>query len=235
VADAPSANALVGAVLGFDRDIERQMMAQAGRESADYATAHMLTALPVRGRKYPDGGRLDLLEHALSLVTVDGFYAEFGVYKGESLAFICDHIDKTAYGFDSFEGLPEDWFLQYGRGYSSLEGKAPHIYCEQHNHRVLKGLFAETLPIFTEQVEGPAAFLHLDCDLYSSTRTALEGLVDRIVPGTVILLGTYLNYPGWRAHQFRAFQEFVTARGVRYRYAAFAPAMFSVAAVVESV
>jgi hypothetical protein len=194
----------------------------------------MLTARPVRGAKYPDAGRLDLLEYALSLVTVDGFHAEFGVLKGQSLTFISDRIDTVVYGFDSFEGLPDDWFLHYGRGYLSLGGEAPTLVSEQRNHRLVQGLFAEALPVFTAQVDGPAAFLHIDCDVYSSTRDVFDGLSGRIAPGTVIVLGTYLNYPGWREHQFKAFQEYVAARGVRYRYAAFAPAMFSVCVVIEA-
>lgn len=51
----------------------------------------------------------------------------------------------------------------------------------------MKGWFDETLPKFAAEVEGPAAFLHVDCDLYSSTRTVFEALGDRVVPGTVIV------------------------------------------------
>jgi hypothetical protein len=63
----------------------------------------------------------------------------------------------------------------------------------------------------------------------------LDALAARIVPGTVIVLAEYLNYPGWERHQFRAFAEFCAAHQVRYRYAAFAPAAFSVSVVIEAV
>jgi hypothetical protein len=166
---------------------------------------------------------------------VDGFHAEFGVYKGDSLAFIANRIDGVVYGFDSFEGLPSHWFLDYGQGFFSLDGQTPRIETAQQNFRLLKGWFADRLPEFTAQIDGPAAFLHIDCDLYDGARDALEGLADRIVPGTVIVLAEYLNYPGWERHEFRAFAEFCATHGVRYRYAALTPAAFGVVVVIEAI
>ena len=65
---------------------------------------------------------------------------------------------------------------------------------------------------------GPAAFLHLDCYLYRSAKAVFDGLGDRIGSGTVIVLRQYFNYPGWRNHEYRAFQELVERRAFRYRY-----------------
>ena len=58
----------------------------------------------------------------------------------------------------------------------------------------------------------------MDCDLYSSTRTILEGLASQIVAGTVIQFDEYFNYPGWREHEFKAFHEFIAERGLSYEY-----------------
>lgn len=229
------ANSSIGGVKSADRDIEHRMYEQATFASAQYALQNMVTAMPFRQRKFGGGGRLDLLEYALSLVKVDGFYAEFGVFKGETLSFIANRIHKVAYGFDSFEGLPDDWFLGVTKGFFSLQGKLPELNIPQQNFRLVKGWFNETLPEFTQQVEGPAAFLHIDCDLYESTKCILDELGDRIVPGTVIVFDEYLNYPGWQNHEFKAFKEFCEARAIKYRYVAFAPVMFSVGLVIESV
>lgn len=230
-----TAGAVVAGVRSADRDIEHRMHEQATLDSARYALEHMLGALPIRPRRYTDGGRFELLEHALTQVSVDGFYAEFGVHKGSSLAFIANHIDSVIYGFDSFEGLPSDWFFSYRKGFFSLGGETPQIETAQHNIRLLKGWFEDSLPTFTSQIDGPAAFLHIDCDIYDSTRTVLEGLASRIVPGTVIVLAEYLNYPGWEQHEFRAFAEFCARHKVKYRYEAFAPTAFGVAVVIESI
>lgn len=230
-----NARGVIGALRAADRDIEHRMHELATEDSARYVLSHMLTARPVRQTRYADGGRLELLEHAIDLVTVDGFYAEFGVYRGASLAFIANRIDAVIYGFDSFEGLPSDWFLDYGQGFFSLAGQLPRIDTAQQNFRLLKGWFADSLPGFTAQIDGPAAFLHIDCDIYDSTCTVLEGLAPRLVPGTVIVLAEYLNYPGWEQHEFRAFSEFCAARAIRYRYAAFTPGAFGVVVVIETV
>jgi hypothetical protein len=112
------------------------------------------------------------------------------------------------YGFDAFEGLPEDWFLGVRKGHFSLNGEAPTLNIVQNNYRLVKGWFADSVPYFTGQIEDPCAFLHTDCALYSSAKTVLHGLADHIVPGTVIVFDRYFNYPGWQKHGFRAFREF---------------------------
>jgi hypothetical protein len=43
-----------------------------------------------------------------------------------------------------------------------------------------------------------------------------------MVPGTIILFDEYFNYPNWEQHEYKALQEFVKARGIAYRYLAFA-------------
>ena len=55
----------------------------------------------------------------------------------------------------------------------------------KENVELHKGWFNESLPPFLEQHPGPVAFIHVDCDLYSSTKTLLDLLAPRIRPGTV--------------------------------------------------
>jgi hypothetical protein len=64
--------------------------------------------------------------------------------------------------------------------------------------------------------------MHIDCDLFSSTQTIFRLLVDRIVPGTVILFDEYFNFPNWENHEYKAFQEFVAKQGIKYTYLGFA-------------
>lgn len=216
----------------LDRDLEQRMYEQATLDSALYALEHMTLARPVRQRKFGDGGRLDLLDHALSRVAGDGFYAEFGVFNGASLAFIADRTDRIVYGFDAFEGLPGIWSASLGEGAFTRHGEPPEIACANYNFRILKGWFNETLPEFMEMVPGPAAFLHLDCYLHDATRDVLTAMKARIVPGTVIVFGQYINYPGWRRHQFKAFQDFCAENHLSYRYFAFAAILPTVAVIM---
>ena len=69
----------------------------------------------------------------------------------------------------------------------------------------------------------PLSLVHIDCDLYSSTKTIFANLKDRIVPGTVIVFDEYWNYPGWRDHEFRAFEELLAETGIRAKPFGFVP------------
>lgn len=50
------------------------------------------------------------LQHALSLAPPGGMALEFGVYQGRTLKVIAEaRRHQQVFGFDSFQGLPEDW------------------------------------------------------------------------------------------------------------------------------
>jgi len=53
------------------------------------------------------------------------------------------------------------------------------------------------------------------------------------VPGTVIVFDEYFNYPAWKLHEFKAFQEFIEASGRRYKYIGFSAEKGHVAARIE--
>ncbi len=224
----------VRSIVRPQRDVEHRMREIATTQSAEYAVQHMVTARPFRPTKYGQAGVLDLLEHAISLVTVEGLWAEFGVFEGHTLRFIADRTPSTIHGFDSFEGLPEDWYLEYGKGRFDVGGALPELQ-GRLNVRLHKGWFSGTIPAFAAAVPGAAAFLHIDSDLYSSAKTVLDHLGDRIVKGTVIVFDEYFNYPGWQQHEHRAWKEFCQERSVKYRYASFAPEAQPVCVVVEGI
>src|SRR4029077_650516 len=92
---------------------------------------------------------------------------------------------RTLYGFDSFCGLPEPW-ASYQVGHLACEPPALPA-----NVSLCVVLFSDTLPSFLAAHQGSAALIHLDADLYASTRTVLELLTERIVPGTVIAMDEY--------------------------------------------
>jgi hypothetical protein len=127
---------------------------------------------------------------------------------------------KTIHGFDSFEGLPEAWSgFSLGSKAFDVKGKLPRVPA---NVRLHKGFFDASLPLWLAENPGPVAFIHVDCDLYTSTKTILDLLAPRLVSGTIILFDEYFNYPNWERHEFKAFQEFVVAHSVKYTYLAFA-------------
>lgn len=166
------------------------------------------------------GNMLELLAAAIHCATiVDGLVLEFGVFSGLTINHLAGLTTQTVHGFDSFEGLPEDWRPNFPTGVFRRDG-LPEV---RDNVRLQVGWFDKTLPVFVSEHAGPVGFLHVDCDLYSSTKTIFHWLADRIVPGTVIVFDEYFNYVGWRNHEYKAFKEFIAYSGLRYKYIGVVP------------
>jgi len=216
-------NRLVRAQLA--RDLLLDLQLEAKRESLAYLQAHMRDAIICDER-----GALHRL--AIEHATIDGLFLELGVKSGGSIRGIARQTTRMVHGFDSFQGLPEDWAgTALRRGKFSTGGRLPRVPANVTLHA---GWFEHTLPVFVGEARGPIAFMHVDCDLYSSTRTALDVLGHWLVAGTVLVFDEYFNYPNWRQHEFRAFQEFVCAQAVRYRYLGFAARAGCVALRIEA-
>ena len=147
----------------------------------------------------------------------EALFLEFGVHEGKDLVRMAKFLsrleeqDKSKigntrtifHGFDSFEGLPEDWINgQVGcdqqpvhkKGAFGTGGETPDIAnldlnLGEHRHgpgrepssvvvghpvAFHKGWFHESLPVFLNEHPGtPVAFVHADADLYASTLTFL--------------------------------------------------------------
>ncbi|AIL66191.1 methyltransferase (plasmid) [Rickettsiales bacterium Ac37b] len=160
-----------------------------------------------------------LLKFDLSMAHKPGLNLEFGTAGGSSINYLAQQEPYSIFhGFDSFYGLPEAWYC-WPAGYFSLNGNLPAV---EKNVKLHKGFFNETLPQFLELYKDNVRFLHLDADLYSSTKYVLDKLADRIQPGTVIAFDEYWNYPGWKEHEYKAFQEFVGENYVVYHYIGYA-------------
>jgi hypothetical protein len=144
----------------------------------------------------------------------DGLICEFGVAKGKSINVLAEKLNgKKLYGFDSFQGLPETWRGNYPAG--TFKTALPAV---RENVELIPGWFNETLPGFLETHPEPALLLHLDADLYSSTKIILELMRPRLVPGTVLVFDEFFNYPGWLEGEYKAFNEFVAATGLKYEF-----------------
>jgi hypothetical protein len=164
----------------------------------------------------------EILKFASDRVTLQGLFIELGVYTGRTINFIAAlNPRQTVYGFDSFEGLPEPWIredllIPSGAGRFNQPGELPIVL---NNVQLIKGWFSHTLPPFT--LQGPIAFLHVDCDLYSSTATAFKHLGNRIQPGSILVFDEFYNYPSSEEHEFKAFQEFLREKKYKANYLAY--------------
>lgn len=185
------------------KDISLECHRRALASTADFVLRHMSKAKAVANKE-------DLLRLAFQQADTSGdrLICEFGVYTGGTINYLAEMTSKPLFGFDSFEGLPEQWGSM-GKGHFAV-ARLPEV---RSNVTLIKGWFNETLPPFLAQNKGMVGFLHVDCDLYSSTKTVFEALEPRLAPGTVIVFDEYFNYPGWEEGEHKAFIEYLSKTG----------------------
>ena len=188
-------------------DIETRLRMRALDSTCEYIEKNMIN-VPL----FNTGN--EAIDFALNEVKTTGLYCEFGVFSGESVNYIAKNINSEIHAFDSFEGLPETWLNTHKKGHFALDNMPKF----ESNVIVQKGWFDKSLPKFKTEHTDNVAFLHVDCDLYSSTKTIFEQLGDRILDGTIILFDEYFNYPFWEHHEYKAFDEFIKESGLNYEY-----------------
>lgn len=167
------------------------------------------------------------MRYASDAATNNGFYLEMGVCTGRTINFLAAlNPERLIYGFDSFAGLPVDWegrndfHLPKGVFAYKQSDRLPAVL---HNVRLIKGLFEDTLAIFKRDYikNNPIAFMHIDCDIYTSTRSLFDHLGSNIISGTILLFDELYNYPGYAQHEFKAFSEFLSKTGHEAEYIAY--------------
>jgi predicted O-methyltransferase YrrM len=142
--------------------------------------------------------RYNLWAIARAVTDRPGALAEVGVYKGGSaliLAAVKGH--SPLHLFDTFEGMPKvnpatDGLFQEGQFSDSSLQEVRNLlagYDGLHFHR----------GIFPDSAEAVARtglsfkFVHLDVDLYSSTKDALEWFYPKMIRGGIIVSHDYGN------------------------------------------
>jgi|ERR1043166_7469243 hypothetical protein len=157
-------------------------------------------------------GREPLYEQVAKLVKEPAAYLEFGVFNGSSMRFwskLLKHPDSFLHGFDSFEGLPEDWKLLARREDFCVENipvfDDPRI-------KLFKGWFSDTVPKYAAEFRRPPNLvMHLDADLYSSTATVFKEMRRFIGPGTILIFDELFD----REHELKAFTEYLDSGPIK--------------------
>ena len=170
------------------------------------------------------GDRKQLWNYCISIAknsipTENSLVLEFGVQKGESINYFADHWkDAKLVGFDSFQGLEEDWTgYELEKGHFDVKGVLPKV---PKSVKLVCGWVQETLPIFlrTLQQNDMIRIIHLDLDTFSPTAFILNELRPFIVKNAIVIFDEYFGYPSWRKHEYGAWQEFVSHHRINYRY-----------------
>jgi len=155
-------------------------------------------------------GRVDV--HSLAAFWVcesriAGDYFEFGVASGRSAVSAMRAASLYRYQvpahfhlFDSFEGLPalqtrDIGSLQFKEGDYAHARKTVQANFEERGvwnpERIsfYEGWFEKVLTPELQRTFAPgcAAIVHVDCDLYESTRTVLDFVTPLLQPGTIVL------------------------------------------------
>lgn len=136
---------------------------------------------------------------------VEGDYAEVGVFKGATAKAICEaKKDKPLYLFDTFDGLPEVSSFDSGmfkeKQFVSSEDLVKKKLSKYSNVNIVKGLFPQS---GTNVSNNKFSFVHLDVDLYRSTKDCLEFFYCRMSKDAILISHDY-HADGVR----KAFNEF---------------------------
>lgn len=181
---------------------------QSAAESASFISANLEYAVLFDSRE-------DLWRHALRSMPSDGLIMECGVFQGQSINMIADWLSarrdqRLAHGFDSFEGLEEDWFGEnLPAGFFDLKGRLPSVRANVQLH---KGWVQDTVaPFLAEHPDQPIALVHIDTDTYTPARYILETVKPRLKSGSLVVFDELVGYPNWQRHEYKALCETMDA------------------------
>lgn len=177
--------------------------------------------------------RLFMLEQAVQYSKnemVSGEYFEFGVARGLTFAGAYHVVNKYNLGihkffaFDSFEGFPvlgsvDKEFQRFSEGGEKWELKTFEKTLKKNKINmkkvvIIRGWFKNTL---TKQLrkkllnqKTKAAIVWIDCDLYESTKDALNFLKDFLHNGTIVIFDDWFCYhANPKKGEMRALAEFL--------------------------
>ena len=164
----------------------------------------------------------ELYQHILD---IPGSVMEFGCWLGQNIVLFENlraiyepfNQNRRVIGFDTFEGyasisavdgesdvihggaygLPKD-YPDYLRKLVAYH-ESNNILSQIQKHSIVQGDVVKTVPKFMKDNPGEmVALAYLDLALYEPTKTCLEALKPRLVPGSVLLMDefNFKDYPG---------------------------------------
>ncbi len=141
-------------------------------------------------------------------------YLEFGVYQGHSIKWwVKENTDPASrfVGFDSFQGLPEDWTSENRAGHFSTQGRIPEVA-----YRAAASRSAISTKRFRISF-GVFRFTRNSWSISTPTSTAQRFASSRLLqpylkPGDILIFDEFSD----SCHEFRAFSDFISAFGLEY-------------------
>jgi O-methyltransferase len=181
--------------------------------------------------------RLDLYSAVSSRYDLDQkeiLYLEFGVASGQSFMWWIghnEHPNSRFFGFDTFEGLPENCGSFYKKG--DMAHDIPGLALQDPRATLIKGTFQQTLSSFNNEhlseLKNKPKLIHLDADLFSSTIFVLSQLYPFLNKGDLVLFDEF-NVAN---HEVFAYQIFTDSFYVKLRLIGAQNNFYQTAFVVE--
>ncbi len=206
----------------YQCNVHTVLFGRAVQESADFVEKHLKDVLVFKSVH----GIWDYTIIKINEQKIDGACLELGVFKGRSINYFAERLPEMKFfGFDSFEGLAEDWkghYIWKGKGHFDLkDGKLPSV---RSNVTLVKGWFKQTLPEFCKNNLGKDSirFINIDCDTYESSLFALEQFIPHFKPGSLLLFDEFIGFPNWQNGECRAWHEISKKHNIKFRYLGFA-------------
>jgi|GEM_PF-179379 len=193
-------------------------------------------------RDYPKRYQLyEAVAGAYGLDKKELLYLEFGVASGSSFFWWLQkntHPGSVFRGFDTFEGLPENWggFKKGAMAFTLEEVNAASPLENLRDPRAgfEKGIFQESLNPFLENngmlVKSKPKLIHLDADLFSSTLFVLSQLYPYLNAGDILLFDEF-NVAN---HEFFAYKIFTESFYVKLRCIGGVNNFYQTAFIVDS-
>lgn len=157
-------------------------------------------------------------------------YLEFGVASGKSFDWFMtqnSHEESRFYGFDTFDGLPEDWG-PFKKGAFTNNNEMPLI--KDHRGKFFKGLFQQTLPAFLKDFDSSRrSILMMDADLWSASLYVLTSFASFLKKGDIIFFDEFVV----PTHEFKAFLDFTQSYYINLQLIASANNYYFVAFKVD--
>lgn len=155
-------------------------------------------------------GSIALAINSISREKIEGSFAEFGVFRGETSRFI--HLlapEKNFYLFDTFEGFPKEYLEDKNEEKRFKNTKLEIVkknIGELNNIFIRKGIFPATTKGLETEI---FAFVYLDADLYVSILEGLKFFYPRVSRGGYLFIHDYNNPQESNAGVLRAVREFM--------------------------
>jgi len=154
---------------------------------------------------------------------IEGYYLEFGCNEANSFRMAFNHFkyfNFTYVAFDSFKGLPKieeiDKMQIFHEGKLAFSRKEFERLCKKEGINddkliIIEGFYENSLTkeLIAKLSPKKASVIYIDCDLYTSTVSVLNFVVNFLQPGTILFFDDWNCFYGDSDRgQKKAFHEF---------------------------